>query len=911
MKSICITGAVQSNLQTVANILQQAGMKQPKPARHDNDSIDIRFWHEQVMTLAAEDSSAVQPISNPGRLWEQLASDIFIANIESKVWGWSDTRSTWLLDYWLDFEPHLNFILICVSPQQMLASAMASVSDAISVEMVMSAWQAHHQELLRFHHRNSQRSLLVDFSECAHYPGDLIKRCIEQWKLPLATPADTTCYGIAHDSLAIHLAHQLCQDYPQIVSLQHELAATITHPSETDQAIYTMAPTPAQIIADYRALRDRSAELQQVQAANEALVALKTQHDNVIANHAQQQRDTDAKLKEATQENELLLLQLHQVQEEFETTFLKHESQQAQIDTLTQANTALKGDKEALVQEKSALTAQSDALQQEIGALKACLDDTIANHAQQHRDTDAKLKEAAQENELLLLQLHQVQEELETTFLKHESQQVQIDTLTQANAALKGSEEMLVQEKSALTAQRGALQQEVVALGQARDEQARILAECQAQIEQLNKTQTNLKEATQENELLLLQLHQVQEELEYHFLQHQDMQKQLRIAEARWQRLLQRNPMCLDYETIEILPASSGKDSVVAWRLTNFSSAGRHLPILEFKTSLEHSVAGLIFHRPPDGDSLLTRWPAAANQQNELILMPVGTKATHQQRAEILFDLATSDWSLLQPLTALLIETLTSSTILKEHTDFQPEAFRKGLDMFHQIIQKFPPTLRYDQVQLKREQVISGYEHLWLHFDNLSFDGKHWSEFEFRLACANVQPDRFGFHPKLEFPEEGGQAPFEAWFSESRDDFGTKLELRFAQPDAMDIAIWRRLTEHDHIFLAALIKRLPAILGTLQSLNVQLKRPWVDWVKMAREIQRIATLRIAVSATPQQPISPIQSALLKTSASPSKKTEQPLELSPTIKVNKKSLPKKSVSKAKVAKPDISPEASKV
>ncbi len=292
MKSICITGAVQSDLQTVANILQQAGMQQPKPARRDNDSVDIGFWHEQVMTLAAEDSGTVQPISNPGRLWEQLASDIFIANIESKLWGWSDTRSTWLLDYWFDFEPHLNFILVCVSPQQMLASAMASVSDAISIEMIMSAWQAHHQELLRFHHRNPQHSLLVDFRDCANYPEDLIKRCAEQWKLPLAVPADTTCFGIAHDSLAIYLAHQLCQDYPQVASLRHELAATITHLSEADQAIYTMALTPAQIIAGYRALGDRSAELRQVQAANEELAALKTQFDGAIASHARQQRDT-------------------------------------------------------------------------------------------------------------------------------------------------------------------------------------------------------------------------------------------------------------------------------------------------------------------------------------------------------------------------------------------------------------------------------------------------------------------------------------------------------------------------------------------------------------------------------------------------------------------------------------------
>ncbi|CAE6518431.1 conserved hypothetical protein [Nitrosomonas nitrosa] len=804
MKSICITGAVQSNLQTVADILQRAGMKLPEPAKRDSNSVDIEFWHEQVMTLAAENASAVQPISNPGRLWEQLASDIFVANIKSKVWGWSNTQSTWLLDYWLDFETHLNFILVCISPQQMLANAIASESNSLSVDSMMNDWQIYHQELLRFHHRNPQRSLLVDLNECIQCPGNLIKRCIEQWKLPLVTPSETSCYEITHDSVAFFLAQQLCQDHLHVASLQHELAATVTRLNEGDQISSLMALTPSQIIDGYRALRDRSTELQQVQAANEALAAL-----------------------------------------------------------------------------------------------KACLDDTIAEHAQQQKDMKVRLKESARQNELLQLQLHEAKEEFKTTFLKYESQQVQIDTLTQVNATL-------TEEKLALAAQRDALQQEVETLGQTLHEQTGILAECRAQIEQLNKTQA------ENSELLLLELHHAHLESEHYFQQYQDTLTLLQAAEGRWQRLLQRNPAYLDYETIEILPTSDDKeiDSLVAWRLTNFSAADRHFPILEFKTLLERGVAGFIFPRLESDNAPLTRWPTLAKEQNELLLMPAATTTTLQQRAEILLDLATSDWNLLQALTTLLIETLASSTILEEQTDLQPETFRAGLEKLSQILRKFPPTLRYDHVQLKREQVNPDYEHLWFHFDNLSFDGKYWPEFEFRLACANVQPDRFGFHPKLEFPEEGGKTPFEAWFVESSDDFGAKLELRFAQPDVMDMNVWRRLTKHDRAFLAALIKRLPAILGTLQSLDVQLKRPWADWSKIAREIQRIIVLRTTGSPAPVS--APIQPAVpAEISASPSKEPKQHLEPLPTIKIAEKPLSQKPVTKTRAAKPVIASEIRKV
>ncbi|SDW03802.1 hypothetical protein [Nitrosomonas communis] len=992
MKSICITGAVQSDLQIVGNILHQAGMKSSKPAKNDN-SVDIRLWHEQVMTLAMEDFGNAQSIANPGRLWEQLASDIFVANIKSRIWGWSDIHSTWLLDYWLGFEPHLNFILVCISPQQMLANVMVSETDNISVEMVMSTWQAYHQELLRFHLRNPQRSLLVDFNECVSYPENLIERCIEQWKLPLTTSFDAIQFEIAYDSLAIYLAHQLCQDYPQVTSLQHELAATLTRLGEIDQASKTTALGSAQIIADYRALCDRSAELRQIQAVEEELAKLKISFEETLASYAQKQKDSEDVLNEATREIETLLQKLRQTQEELEVSFLKQESlqaridsltqtnltlkaeqetllqeksavvaqqealkqevaalskarheqnalanqrqvqievlkqervsyanqiaerqaridsltqanvalkaeqeallqeksaitaqqetlkqevavlskirdeqsalanqrqtqiealkqervsyanqiaeRQARIDSLTQANVALKAEQEALLQEKSAMVAQQEALKQEVAALSKVRDEQSAlanqrqtqievlkqehvSYANQIAERQARIASLTQANAALkaeqeaLLQeksamvaqqealkqevaalskvrdeqsalANQRQTQIEVLKQEHVSyvnqiaerqaridsltqanaalktereallqektaiaaqqealkqevaalskvrdeqsalanqrqtqievlvqeharhareRQAQIDSLTQANIVLKTDSETLLQEKSVLAAQHEALKQEVTALNNIRDEQARNLAECQAKLEYLNKTQA------ENSELLLLELHQAHLESEQYFQQQQETLTRLHAAKARWQRLLQRNPTYLDYETIEILPATHGEDDAITWQLINFSTAERQFPILEFETPLEQGMVGMIFTRLIEDNSHFTRWPASANQQNELILMPVGERTTSQKFIETLFELTTSDWNLIQALTALLIEKLASPEFLKKYTDIQAEAFRDGLEKFMQILKKFPPTVRYDQVQLKSEHAIPGYEHL-------------------------------------------------------------------------------------------------------------------------------------------------------------------------------------------------------
>ncbi|SFI58257.1 hypothetical protein [Nitrosomonas sp. Nm34] len=514
--------------------------------------------------------------------------------------------------------------------------------------------------------------------------------------------------------------------------------------------------------------------------------------------------------------------------------------QQARIESLNQVNAALKNDKEAQIKETSTVMAQFWALKQEVVMLNRLHDE---------------------QSELA----NQLQAQIEALTQEHTShvaeKQAHIDSLTQANAVLKTNNEALAQQNSAIV----------------------------SQLEQLDKNQT------ENNELLLLQLHQAQLESEQSFRQQQEETlDRLQIAEARWQRLLQRNPAYLDYETIKILPALLGEDKAITWQLTNLFIAGHLLPTLEFRTPLEQGIAGIIFTRSSESISLFTRWPASARHHNELILMPVGERMSTEKFIETSFELTTSDWNLIQALTALLIEKLASPDFIKEYTDIQAEAFRSGLEKFMQILKKFPATVRYDQVQLKSVHTTLGYEHLWLHFDNFSFHGKGWPEFEFRIACADVQPNQFGAHPRLEFPEEGGQVPFNAWFVESYDDFGTKLELRFAQPDAMDMAIWWRLTEHDRTFLAALIKCLPFILDTVKNSDGKLQRPWAEWSKLATEIQRIFAMRTTVSLVPTPvPAVPMSVASIKstapsTSASSPEEPKQTQELLSVVKPSEKS-----------------------
>ncbi|MFZ0407067.1 MAG: hypothetical protein WAM11_03025 [Cyanobium sp.] len=114
----------------------------------------------------------------------------------------------------------------------------------------------------------------------------------------------------------------------------------------------------------------------------------------------------------------------------------------------------------------------------------------------------AQLSEAREEVELTLLQLHQVQQELETICLADRDKQQQLQAKSQELQALNQVHQ----------AQQSAHQAELQSLRQQFEPQLANLEQ------QLQSSTGELSEAREEAEQILLQLHQVQEELEHYFL---------------------------------------------------------------------------------------------------------------------------------------------------------------------------------------------------------------------------------------------------------------------------------------------------------------------------------------------------------------------------------------------------------
>jgi hypothetical protein len=995
---ICITGSVQKELDHVAALLGHAGMATaiaaPKASAVEGQ-LDLARWHQQVM--AADKSGAVPAPTTPGRLWEQLAGDIFVANMQAELWGWADTSSTWTLDFWHNFEPNIKFMLVCVSPQQMLTHSLAENPDQgdgeLPVEETIKRWLSQHQEMLRFHNRHPQRSMLVAADDCLAQSEALLENCRSNWQLNLTEADEAFNAPPISDAMLHFLADQCCHQFPQLESLMNELAATMTRFSEQEWGV----PALENVVADYRQLLTNHAateesastlaseleqerlglvqaaqlaqerqnqieqvqntlnsQIQQNQALNgkleqaeqehAALNAAKTAAEKTGQDAAQKLKnaeqtlsaaeqkliDSEQKLKGAEQAGQDAALKLKNTEQTLSTAEQKlKDSEQKQKSTdqagqdaalklknaeqtlsaaeqklidseqklkgAIQQNQALNGKLEQAQQEHAALntaktaaekTGQDAALklknaEQTLSAAEQKLIDSEQKQKgaeQALKNADEERRDSKEENELLLLQLHQVQEELEHNFLGHqeaqqlknqlEQMQDKLDSQIQQNKTLSIKLEQAQQEHVALNTAKIAAEKvgQDAALKLKNAEQTLSTAgqklkdseQKQKGAEQaLKNTEEKRRDSFEENELLLLQLHQVQEELEHYFLRHQEAQQQLQQAEDNWQQMMQRNPDFCDYESLELIIDEEEPQALPRWRFSGLNAAGRRFAELQLHSVLEQGIAGLVFARQPEPAGVLLRWPVVAEEQDEVCVIPVAQDENRQLRVETLFDLSSADWALVKVLAQVMARELASADSPARqqwlaHECGQLEPMQAGLGQFREILEALPPTFRFDSLSLKHEQVNPGYEHLWLRCENVAYGSKRWPAFEFRLACANVQPGKFGNDPKLEIPQETGSTVLSGWFAESEDNFGEKLELRFAMPDAMDVEVWHQLQTDDQQLMAAVITRLPAMLQTLHSAGTELQRPWDEWILMAEEMARIFTGLTASKLAPRR-----------------------------------------------------------
>ncbi len=265
----------------------------------------------------------------PGKAWQIAAADIFMANAENGTWGWSDPRNIYFLEFWRDFDPLCKFVLVYGSPAQSLACSLATEDfQADDIQEHLSQWVSYHEQLLRFYQANRDHSLLIKIDKFEDTAADVTELLAKQLDLEPRLLNDSAMREIS----------------PILALIADKLLAA----NDLEQALYTELESSADLPGNE--LEDNTAIMPQ-HAYKEFLAARVTadsdqQKSSEIENLQTQINQLTQNLSDAetaasdnnltddlTNQNELLMLQLHQVQEELELYFGKYQDLKTKSDT--------------------------------------------------------------------------------------------------------------------------------------------------------------------------------------------------------------------------------------------------------------------------------------------------------------------------------------------------------------------------------------------------------------------------------------------------------------------------------------------------------------------------------------------------------------------------------------------------
>jgi hypothetical protein len=561
MDKILIVGHPQSGHDTIEHLLAAAGMAPARPSRREGlrpDEISSALCRANTRALLDDrDGNGAFQQLDIGPIWQGLALDLLLANLDQSVWGWSDPQSVVLLDYWRTIDPGITFVLVYAPPDSVLTGMSREEASQLTphrLGRLLRNWSACNEALLRFFLHHPERCLLVQ-SQQVHASPHITLQQVQgrlQGTGTLRIGADLPLHRIAPpvaDPARVFLSAALVRAHPDSLHLYEALQAS-AHVPEARTSSCSGTVTPLAAWLDLARLSDARLALRQCAAE---------QHTRIEA-LGQDLADRDALLQEQRQHTHQLATEVQSLTAERQRTahlVTGHQEQEARLARDLARQHQHLAEREAALQTANAHIAQLQA----------------ARTAQEQSNQQVQEHQAQ-----LLGQIHQVQLHLETQYLQRkqlgaEVQSLQADLQRTEHLAAERQAQLTVLNRQAeqqtrrLTDRDAELKAATTHLGQLQDalahqEQERARrdaahraseAQMAQRLEQGDHLHTQLQaqaglyqsrwqEATaastamaQENAQLIAQLHQVQQELERHFLELQTFrqaQAQARAAAA-------------------------------------------------------------------------------------------------------------------------------------------------------------------------------------------------------------------------------------------------------------------------------------------------------------------------------------------------------------------------------------------
>lgn len=347
MKVVLVLGAPYTLHDAVFRL---SGLTAANPSRYDGrTAVEL-----QSLILSSHGTDLAQPgplvALKPGKLWSEMAADLFMANINHALWGWVDHQTALLMEFWSEFEPQLRFVICYDEPHVYLAHALAGVSapDGETVERVLAEWTRWNTFLMNHFMQHRDRCLLVNTHEVIRHPARLLELAGLEGGTEIAA-SNGTIDVLATSGLAHYVARAFIPADHVAWALANKLAkeAQVPAPAGASPVAALQEAWGDWIAAKDRLALDREHAIAMERSAREAAAErnlLAEQLEQLRAKQQSSSESTTAKEKdelsqqiaalaatiksgtgesvraaELVLENEHLIAALHQVQQELES----------------------------------------------------------------------------------------------------------------------------------------------------------------------------------------------------------------------------------------------------------------------------------------------------------------------------------------------------------------------------------------------------------------------------------------------------------------------------------------------------------------------------------------------------------------------------------------------------------------
>jgi len=392
---LLVTGFNSNDNKTTVKFLEAYGVSPATTSKNQNlTALELTKIIVDSMD-GMEEGEEVSPI------WHSLALDFVLGNLEYKNWYFENEDSLYLLDFWRKIDRQMTFILIYNSPENILYQHFLEqgVNASESIDSLLSKWFEYNQKLLDFFYQNQDKAILINSMAVEENHLPLLERATSKIGLKINSKKSKRAkkYNLIEteskkDPIVEHLAHKIILENPKINELYIEIqsVANIFKKIKNKKKIDL---SNRDFLQYYMALKRDTDSL--IKTMNEKNIQLEREKEekeklnSIVQNLKKKAEDTEKIKEERTQESELLLSQLHSVQEELEDYSLKNTKKDTQI--------------------------------KEFEKLQKVLEEEKVKLSKKVKDTSNEKEEKIQESELLLTQLHSVQEELEKYYLESQN----------------------------------------------------------------------------------------------------------------------------------------------------------------------------------------------------------------------------------------------------------------------------------------------------------------------------------------------------------------------------------------------------------------------------------------------------------------------------------------------------------